>query len=163
MDQREPGQRVSSPEELLAIYRDTKTIAVVGASASAGKPAHEIPRYLQQQGYRIRPVNPRGGEILGQHASQSLDEIDIPVDVVDVFRPSGEAGTIAQSAIAAGAKVLWFQPGTDTDEAVRLAIDGGLRVVAGRCMGQTHGELGLGPGPNRPNDPAEKTEEPRSA
>lgn len=135
-------------EQLLAIYRQTKTIAVVGASANEDKPAHQIPRYLQSQGYRIVPVNPRGGGILGEPVFGSLREIDVPVDVVDVFRPPAEAEAVAREAIAIGAKVLWFQPGTSTGEAVRLASSAGLTVVAERCMGATHGELGLGPGPD---------------
>jgi uncharacterized protein len=135
------------PEELVRLYRQTRTIAVVGASANTDKPAHRIPSYLQSQGYRIVPVNPRGGELLGERAYRSLLEVPAPVDVVDVFRPPAEAETVARDAVAIGAKVLWFQPGTDTDEAVRLAAEAGLEVVTGRCMGETHGELGLGPGP----------------
>src|ERR687895_579012 len=96
-------------DELLSIYEETKTIAVVGASANEEKDAHEIPRYLQSQGYRIIPVNPRGGEILGEKAYTSLLDIEVPVDVVDVFRPSEEAEAVARDAIAIGAKVLWFQ------------------------------------------------------
>lgn len=133
--------------ELLEIYRRARTIAVVGASASRGKAAYAIPAYLQSQGYRIVPVNPRGGEILGERAYPSLREVDLPVDVVDVFRPPEEAVAVARDAIAVGADVLWFQPGTHTEEAVRLARDAGLTVVAERCMGEMHGELGLGPGP----------------
>jgi predicted CoA-binding protein len=147
----EPGATEGpSPKDLLLrIYEQTKTIAVVGASASEHKAAHVIPRYLQSQGYRIIPVNPRGGEILGERVYPSLEEIDEPVDVVDVFRPVAEAETIAREAVGIGADVLWFQPGTHTTEAIQLAADAGLTVVAGRCMGATHGELGLGPGPSR--------------
>jgi hypothetical protein len=134
-------------DELLKIYADTKTIAVVGASADPDKDAHEIPRYLQSQGYRIVPVNPRGGEILGEKVYRSLRDIDVPVDVVDVFRPPEEAEAVARDAIAIGPKVLWFQLGTHTDDAVRVADEAGLTVVTDRCMGATHEELGLGPGP----------------
>jgi predicted CoA-binding protein len=134
-------------EELLGIYRRARTIAVVGASADQAKEAHAIPSYLQSQGYRIIPVNPRGGQILGERAYPSLEEVEVAVDVVDVFRPPEEAEGVARDAIAVGAGVLWFQPGTHTEEAVRLARDAGLTVVAGRCMGETHAELGLGPGP----------------
>jgi predicted CoA-binding protein len=135
-------------EQLLRIYADTKTIAVVGASADPSKPAHQIPRYLQRQGYRILPVNPRGGELLGEAAARSLAEVDRPVDVVDVFRPAKEAPAIAREAIAIEAKVLWLQLGIESEEAKRLAEAAGLTVVMNRCMGETHGELGLGPGPD---------------
>jgi uncharacterized protein len=138
-----------SRQELLRIYEQAKTIAVVGASTDERKPAHVIPKYLQSQGYRIMPVNPKGGEILGERVYTSLEEIEVPVDVVEVFRPAAEAETIAREAVGIGADVLWFQLGTHTTEAIQLAADEGLTVVAGRCMGATHGELGLGPGPSR--------------
>jgi predicted CoA-binding protein len=138
-------------EKLLRIYAETKTIAVVGASADETKAAHEIPRYLQSQGYRIIPVNPRGGEILGEPVFRTLTDIDVPVDVVDVFRPAQEAPAIARQAIAIGAKVLWLQIGIESEEARQLAEAAGLTVIMNRCMGETHGELGLGPGPARPD------------
>ena len=145
-----PNSPANAPshEELLRIYAQPKTIAVVGASDRVGKPGHDIPRYLQSQGYRIVPVNPRGGEILGEHAFASLREVNVPVDVVDVFRPPNEAEAIARDAVAIGAKVLWFQQGTDTDEAAAVAAEAGITVVRRRCMGVTHGLLGLGPGPH---------------
>ncbi len=90
--------------------------------------------------------------------SISMKVLDVPVDVVDVFRPPAEAETIARQAVAIGADALWFQPGTHTTEAIELAADAGLTVVAGRCMGGAPpGELGLGPGPSRtvrPSEPA---------
>jgi uncharacterized protein len=143
-------QRPGEPGEgqLRGIYATTRTIAVVGASANEAKPAHRIPRYLQSQGYRILPVNPREDEILGEKVSRSLGDIGLPVDVVDVFRPPEEAEQVARDAVALGARVLWFQPGTDSEAAVRLAAGAGLVVVTGRCMGETHGKLGLGPGPD---------------
>jgi predicted CoA-binding protein len=134
-------------EELLRIFEQPKTIAVVGASTTVGKPAHDIPFYLQSQGYRIIPVNPRGGEILGEPAFASLRDIDVPIDVVEVFRPPEEAEAVAREAVAVGAKVLWFQTGTDSDEALRAVADSGVTVITRRCMGVTHGMLGLGPGP----------------
>jgi predicted CoA-binding protein len=136
-------------ERLLGIYATAKTIAVVGASADPMKPAHAIPRYLQSQGYHILPVNPRGGELLGERVFRSLAEIDVPVDVVDVFRPAEEAPEVARQAIAIGADVLWLQLGIESDDAQRLAEAAGLTVVMNRCMGATHAQLGLGPGPDR--------------
>lgn len=145
-----PSSRVNQPthEELLGIYAQPKTIAVVGASNAVGKAAHDIPSYLQSQGYRIVPVNPRGGEILGERAFATLRDVNVPVDVVNVFRPQGEADATARDAVAIGAKVLWFQLGTDTDAAAAVAAEAGMTVVRRRCMGVTHGLLGLGPGPH---------------
>jgi predicted CoA-binding protein len=138
----------SEREELLRIYAQTRTIAVIGASSDPSKAANRIPRYLQSQGYHFLPVNPRGGEVLGEHVYSSLDEIDEPVDVVDVFRPAEEAPDIARQAVAIGAKVLWLQAGIVSEEARRIAEAAGLTVVMDRCMGATHEELGLGPGPD---------------
>jgi predicted CoA-binding protein len=130
---------------LTRIYREARTIAVVGASADPEKAAHRIPEYLQQQGYRIRPVNPRGGTLLGEPVAVRLADVDGPVDVVDVFRPAAEAVDIAQQAIDLGAGVLWLQLGIVSDEARELAEAAGLTVVMDRCIGATHRELGLGP------------------
>jgi uncharacterized protein len=121
---------------------------VVGASADPSKPAHAIPRYLQRQGYRILPVNPRGGELLGEPVARSLAEVDGPIDVVEVFRPAEEAPRIAREAVEVGAKVLWLQLGIVSQEAREVAEAAGLTVVMDRCMGETHGLLGLGPGPD---------------
>jgi hypothetical protein len=139
-----------SVRELRQIYARAKTIAVVGASADQAKEANAVPGYLQSQGYQILPVNPRGGEILGEQAYPSLGDIGQAVDVVDVFRPPAEAEAVARQAIAAGAAVLWFQPGTDTEDSARLAAGAGLTVVRGVCMGALHAQLGLGPGPGTP-------------
>lgn len=138
----------SEREQLLRIYAETRTIAVVGASADASKAAYQIPRYLQSQGYRILPVNPRGGELFRERVYRSLAEVDVPVDVVEVFRPAQEAPEIARQAIAIGAKVLWLQVGIVSDEAQQIAEAAGLTVVMNRCMGATHALLGLGPGPH---------------
>jgi uncharacterized protein len=132
---------------LRRIFEETKTIAVVGASSDPGKSANEIPAYLASQGYRVIPVSPKGGELFGEPVRRSLRDIDVPVDVVDVFRPPEEAVSVARDAIAIGAKRIWFQPGTEADEAILIAREAGLEVVSGRCMGTTHGQLGLGPGP----------------
>jgi len=137
-----------SDDELKQIYADTKTIAVVGASNDPKKAGHSIPAYLQTQGYKIIPVNPKGGEMLGETVRTSLADIDEPIDVVDVFRPSEETPQIAREAAAAGAKALWLQTGIESEEAGQIARDGGLTVVMNACMGATHRRLGLGPGPD---------------
>jgi predicted CoA-binding protein len=93
-------------------------------------------------------VNPRGGELLGEPVARSLSEVDGPVDVVEVFRPAAEAPRIAREAVEVGARVLWLQLGIESQEARRIAEAAGLTVVMDRCMGDTHGELGLGPGPD---------------
>ena len=132
---------ITDENELKRIYEETKTIAVVGASATEDKAAHRIPRYLQRQGYRVIPVNPRGGEILGEKVYEKLADVPESIDVVDVFRPSEETPGVAEDAVAAGAKVLWLQEGISSEEAERIASDGGLEVVMDTCMGATHHRL----------------------
>jgi hypothetical protein len=141
-----PDAGLGQPE-LLDLLRRVRTIAVVGASRDPLKPSHRIPSYLQSQGYRIIPVNPRGGELFGERVYPSLRELDLPVDLVDVFRPPAEAEAVAREAVAIGAPVLWFQPGTGSAAGVELASAAGLTVVSGDCLGVAHGRLGLGPGP----------------
>ena len=141
---------ITDEDELRRIYADTKTIAVVGASANEEKAAHTIPRYLQRQGYRVIPVNPRGGEILGEKVYEKLADVPEPIDVVDVFRPSEETPAVARDAVAVGAKVLWLQEDISSEEAERIASEGGLEVVMDLCMGATHHRLikmAEGPGP----------------
>jgi predicted CoA-binding protein len=138
---------IEDKDELRKIYEETATIAVVGASADERKAAHSIPRYLQRQGFRIIPVNPKGGEILGEKVYERLEDIPESIDVVDVFRPSEETPDIARDAVKVGAKVLWLQEGISSDDAERIASEGGLKVVMNRCMGETHYQLRLGPGP----------------
>jgi uncharacterized protein len=130
-----------SDEQLREIYGRVKTIAVVGASSDPSKAAFAIPRYLKSQGFRIIPVNPKGGEILGEQVRTSLAEIDEPVDAVDVFRPAEETPDIARQAVAIGAKVLWLQEGIHSDEAQKIAEDARLTFVSNRCMGETHWNL----------------------
>jgi uncharacterized protein len=144
------GEDASWEEDLRKIYAETHTIAVVGASNEPDKSAHIIPAYLKEQGFRIIPVNPRGGTILGEPAVVSLAKVTEPIDVVEVFRPPEEGPDIARQAAAAGAGVLWFQPGTGSEEAADIAQDAGLLVVMEACMGTMHGYLGLGPGPPEP-------------
>lgn len=138
---------ITDDDQLREIYADTKTIAVVGASSDQHKPAHRIPAYLQRMGFRVIPVSPKGGELFGERVRTSLVEIDEPIDVVDVFRPSEETPGIAKEAVSVNAKVLWLQAGIESDEAEAIAKEGGLEVVMNMCMGETHARLGLGPEP----------------
>jgi len=128
-------------QALVEIYRATRTIAVVGASADPSKPSNSIPAYLQAQGFEVIPVNPSAGEILGVPAVATLTDIEGPVDVVDVFRPPAEAPQIARDAVAIGARVLWLQAGIVSEEAAAIARQAGLTVVMDTCMGATHRRL----------------------
>jgi len=124
-----------TPEYLADILRSVKTIAMVGASADKTKFSYGVLRVLHETGYEILPVNPNPEvtEIRGIPVYHSLEEIDRPVDMVEVFRPREELYGIAEMAIAIGAKVLWGQIGVYDDRAARLAEDAGLKVVMNRC------------------------------
>lgn len=117
------------------ILREYQTIAVIGASRDPEKAAHEIPAQLQAAGYRIIPVNPHADTLFGERVYRSLQEIPTAVEVVLVFRPSSEAASAAQQAVAIGAKALWLQLGIRSQEAARIARQDGLLYVEDRCAG----------------------------
>ncbi len=125
---------VESDAELRTIL-DYTTVAVVGCSTTPRKDAHEIPKYLQSQGYEIVPVNPTADEVLDRPAYDSLGDVTESVDIVDVFRPSEEvAGIVDEALDREDVEVIWLQLGIHDDEAVARAEAAGLRVVQDRCM-----------------------------
>jgi predicted CoA-binding protein len=130
------------------ILRRVKTIAAVGLSANDMRPSYFASLYLKKKGYRVIPVNPRyaGQEILGETVVASLDDLEAPPDMVQVFRKSEEAPAVVEDAIRAGAKVLWMQLGVRHDEAAKRAEEAGLEVVMDRCpkieYGRLFGEIG---------------------
>lgn len=132
---------VESDDELQDILEHT-TIAVVGCSASPGKEAHEIPRYMQTHGYEIVPVNPYADEVLDRDAYDSLSAVSEDIDIVNVFRPSDEvAGIVDEALDRDDVEVIWTQLGiTDDDAAVRAERDG-RRVVQDRCLKVEHQRL----------------------
>lgn len=127
--------------ELKEILQSTKTIASVGLSSNQEKESYWIALYLQQQGYRIIPVNPTADEILGEKAYPDLDSVPEKIDVVQVFRRPEDVPPIVDDAIRAGAKVVWMQEGIAHEEAAQKARDAGLQVVMDACMRSTHRRL----------------------
>ena len=126
---------------LRRILRTSRTIAIVGLSADWFRPSYVAAKYMQEHGYRIVPVNPRYKEILGERCHETLTTIDVPVDIVDVFRKTEDVLPIARQAIAIGAKCLWQQIGVKNLEAAKLAADAGLDVVMDRCVKIEHARL----------------------
>jgi predicted CoA-binding protein len=126
---------------LRRILRSARTIAVVGLSAEWHRPSFFAAKYMQEHGYRVVPVNPRYPEILGERCHASLETIDVPVDIVDVFRRTEDVLPIARQAIAIGAKCLWQQIGVKNLEAGQLAAAAGLDVVMDRCVKIEHARL----------------------
>ena len=123
------------------IMETTKTIAVVGLSDKPDRDSYQVAAYLQQQGYRIIPVNPRAKEVLGEKAYASLRDVPEPVEVVQIFRRSEEVLPIVEDAIAVGAKVIWMQSGIVNEEAAARAEAAGLKVIMDACMRSAHRTL----------------------
>jgi len=120
-------------KEILSKY---KTIAVVGVSKDDKKPSTIVMKYMQKYGFRVIPVNPsaKGQKILGEEVFEKLEDIKIPIDIVDVFRPSTEANKYAEESIKIGAKVLWLQLGIKSLEAKELIESNNIEYIENRCM-----------------------------
>jgi predicted CoA-binding protein len=129
---------------LLRIYRQTKTIALVGASPNWNRPSYFVMRYLQRKGFRVIPINPRAldAPILGETVYPDLASVPVPIDVVDVFRRPEDTPAIAREAAAVGAKVLWLQLGIRNPETATIAGLAGLTVIEDQCMKIEYGRLG---------------------
>jgi len=126
---------------LRRIFAQSRTIAVVGLSANWYRPSYFAAKYLQENGYRVIPVNPNYAEVLGERCYPSVAAIPGAVDVVDGFRKAGEMPALAREAVAKGARVLWMQLGIRSDEAARIANDAGLDVVMDRCVKIEHARI----------------------
>jgi predicted CoA-binding protein len=132
---------VNSEDQLREILA-LDTIAVVGCSTTPGKPAHDVPRYLQDHGYEVIPVNPFADEVLGETAHDSLAEVPEGVDVVDVFRPSEEvAGIVDEILQREDVRAVWLQLGITDDEAMERVEESGRLAVQDRCLKVEHGRL----------------------
>ena len=134
MNLHRPDAATPSSDPIGDILRSSKTIAVVGLSSNPFRPSHEVAAYLRSAGYRVIPVNPNESEVLGIKAFARLEDIPEPVDIVDVFRRSEEVPTVADSAIAIGAKVLWLQQDITNAAAAEKARAAGLTVVEDACV-----------------------------
>jgi predicted CoA-binding protein len=122
--------------ELRSLLGEAQVVAVVGISSKPWRPSHDVASYLQDHGYRIVPVNPNEEEVLGEQTYPSLLDIprEIQVDVVDVFRRAEHTPAVARDAVTIGSKVLWLQEGIVSEEAGRIAAEGGLEVIMGVCI-----------------------------
>lgn len=138
-EQRERYQNTKVIRDLLA---NAKTIALVGLSTEKTKASNMVASYLQDEGYRVIPVNPRATEILGEKCYPDLKSIPDKVDIVDIFRPPSEAPAIVDEAIAIGAKAVWMQLRIIDLAAADRALAAGLSVVVDKCMKMEHGRFG---------------------
>ena len=130
-----------------------KTIAMVGVSsikkeistAVRRRPSIIVMKYLQEFGYRVIPVNPFsiGEKIHGEIVVGKLEDISIPIDVINVFRPSNETPSIAKQAVKIGVKVLWLQYGIENQEAKDIVESANIIYVANKCIKQEYQRLFL--------------------
>ncbi len=130
-------------EEIKSILRSYRNVASVGLSTDETKDSYGVVIYLKRAGYHITPINPKAERILGEKAYKDL--LSLPkreaVDVVQIFRPAGEAPAIVEQAIQIGAKVVWMQETIVNEAAAERARAAGLQVVMDRCMMQEHRRL----------------------
>lgn len=126
---------LSDDEDIAELLTNARTIALVGASDRPGRASNEVMRFLQDRGYRVFPVNPMitGEHVHGEYVWRELAQIGAPIDIVDIFRRSEDAGDAVDQAIAVGAKAVWMQLGVINDEAAERAEAAGLKVVMDRC------------------------------
>jgi predicted CoA-binding protein len=122
------------PELLLRSH----TIAVVGLSSKKFRPSYGVAEYMQEQGYRIIPVNPNETEVLGEKAYASIEDVKEHIDIVDIFRRPEFVAPVVDSAIRIGAGAVWMQEGVVHEDAARKAREAGLAVVMDRCILKEH-------------------------
>ena len=144
---------VTEDDLIKNILASAKTIAMVGVSSIKKevstnikrRPSIIVMKYLQEFGYRVIPVNPFsvGKEIYGETVVAQLEDIKIPIDIVDVFRPSTEAAELAKQAVTIQAKVLWLQYGIQNDEAEQISKSKSITYIANKCIKQEYQRLFL--------------------
>ena len=132
-------------EDIAELLAHARTIAVVGASDRPERASYGVMRFLQDHGYRVFPVNPQitGEHVLGEFVWRELNQIGVPIDIVDVFRRPEAAGDAVDQAIFVGAKAVWMQLGVINEQAAARAEAAGLKVVMDRCPKIEIARLGL--------------------
>lgn len=136
---------LTTDAEIADLLTETRTIALIGASDRPDRPSYGVMKFLQDHGYRVIPVNPTitGEHVHGEFVWRELSQIGEPIDLVDIFRNSRDAGDAVDQAIAAGAKAVWMQLGVINEEAAARAEAAGLKVVMDRCPAIEIPRLGL--------------------
>ena len=136
-----PGFDLSLYQDPLTIQRvlhNSRTVAIVGLSKNQLRASYFVGYYLRRHGYRVIPVNPRETEILGEKSFETLADIPVRVDIVNVFRSPDALPAIARDAVAIGATNLWCQFTVINQEGARIAESGGLSVIMDRCIKVEH-------------------------
>jgi predicted CoA-binding protein len=130
-----------SDQAVAELLRAAQTIAVVGLSPKPYRASYGVSEFLQSVGYRIIPVNPNLGEVLGEKAYARLEDIPEKVDIVDVFRRSEAVLEVVESAIGIGARAVWMQEGVVNEEAAGKGRAAGLLVIMDSCILKEHHRL----------------------
>ena len=122
-------------KQIKEILTSTKTIALVGASSREDKDSFKVMQYLQNNGYKVIPINPfnLGKKILGENVYSSLEEVEINIDLVDIFRPSDETPNLAHQTVKIGAKTLWLQLGIFNTEAKKIVETAKINFIENKC------------------------------
>ena len=122
-------------EIIKEVLKKYKKIALVGASKDLTKTSSVVMKYLQDYGFKVYPVNPsmRGEKILGEKVFGNIKEIDGPIEIVDVFRPSNEIAEIAKDSIEVNAKVLWLQLNISNKEAKKIVETNDIIYIENKC------------------------------
>ena len=139
-------------DQIKNILKSSKTIAMIGVNSLKKKedpkmikrkPSTIVMKYMQDFGYKVIPVNPFAvGEIInGETVVANLKDISIPIDIVDVFRPSKETPAIAEQAVKIGTKVLWLQYGIQNEEAEKIVVKANIQYIANRCIKQEYQKI----------------------
>ena len=141
-----------SNNQIKDILKNSKTIAMVGVSSEKKgedpknlkrKPANVVMKYMQDFGYKVIPVNPfaKGEVINGETVVDDIENISIPIDIVDVFRPSNETPVIAEKTKKIGSKVLWLQYGIHNEEAKKISDNSNIKYISDKCIKQEYQKL----------------------
>lgn len=138
---------LTSDQDIADLLQNAKTIAMVGASDNPSRASFGVMKFLQDKGYRVIPVNSRitGEHVHGEYVWRELSQIGDPIDIVDVFVNSDNAGAVVDAAIEAGAKAVWMQLGVIDEAAAARAEQAGLKVVMDHCPKIEFARLGLSP------------------
>jgi len=137
----EPPEYTDPSEEIEAILRECRKIAVVGLSPKESRDSNKVVRYLMEQGYEIVPVNPGQREILGKTCYRSLKDIPFQVDMADLFLNPTRVLQAVDQAIEIGVNTVWMQLGVVHNEAARKAEKAGIRVIMNMCIMKEHEKL----------------------
>jgi len=140
--------------QIADVLKNSKTIAMIGVSSLKKKedpknlkrkPSTIVMKYMQDFGYKVIPVNPFAvGEVIyGETVVKDLKDIQIPIDIVDIFRPSDETPALAEQTVKIGAKTLWLQYGIQHEDSKKIAQEAKINYFENLCIKQEYQKIFL--------------------